>query len=212
MRPTNAPVLGQALKAGAAVEQSTPFAALTFLQKISRVREPVSRLDDTLFYAETLQTGDGLKPRILQLPVQQGEPWVGLPLPPGTRMTGGRVSILAHAPLAVDAAQPLAGLFVDEWMEVVPSATEVTGIAFQFDRPNSAPPQAILLAVSPSREPLWDLPTLEAVVLEALDGARLRLVDANAMKTAGHVLPMLYFAHNLQADTIRLRTGAFDPS
>jgi hypothetical protein len=57
--------------------------------------------------------------------------------------------------------RPLAGLLVDGWTEVVPSRSETTGIAFQYDWPDSAAPQAILL--------------------ETLDLARLRLVQPGAL-------------------------------
>ena len=45
--------------------------------------------------------------------------------------------------------QPLAGLLIDEWVEVVPSASETTAMVFQFDQPDAAPPQSLLLAVPP---------------------------------------------------------------
>ena len=49
----------------------------------------------------------------------------------------------------LDLTQPLAGLLVDEWVEIVPSAQETTAIAFQYDPPDAFAPQAILLAVPP---------------------------------------------------------------
>ena len=49
----------------------------------------------------------------------------------------------------IDVRQPLAGVLIDEWVEVVPSTTETTGIALQYDQPNAAPPQTILIAVPP---------------------------------------------------------------
>ena len=42
--------------------------------------------------------------------------------------------------------QPLAGLLIDEWVEIVPSAQETTAITFQYDAPDAFAPQAILLA------------------------------------------------------------------
>ena len=51
--------------------------------------------------------------------------------------------------------QPLAGLLIDEWVEVVPSATETTGITFQYDQPDACPPQTILLAVPPEVGVPW---------------------------------------------------------
>jgi hypothetical protein len=211
VKPANASTLASALAAGADVEKKTPFAALTWFQRVSRVRAGVGRLDDSLFYAETLSTGDAPAFKILQLPVQAGEGWVGLPLPAGKTLSGGRLSIVAHAPAGLDATKPLAGLVVDDWVEVLPNATETAAVALQTSRPNATAPQAILLAVTPKSQGMWDLDTLEAVVLETLELAKLRMVDPHSVLAVGHVLPALYFAHNLQPDTIRLTTTALSP-
>ena len=98
LTPANAAVLAQAAAAGNATEAATPFAALTWFQRIARVRDGAGKLDDILFYAETLGTGDAPHLQILQLPVEANDPWVGLPLPPGQTPKAGRVSIVAHAP------------------------------------------------------------------------------------------------------------------
>jgi hypothetical protein len=205
LRPGNAAALGQALARGAAFEAATPFGALTWLQRSARVRAAAARLDEVFFYAETLATGDAPNLRILQLPVVAGEGWVAQPLSAGRTLPGGRVSIVAHTPLAFDAAAPIAGLAIDEWLEVVPSGAENAAVAFQHDRPNATAPQAILLAVAPSALQ-WDLDALEAVVLETLELAQLRLVDPHSVRAVGHALPALYFAHNLAGDTINLST------
>ena len=70
---------------------------------------------------------------------------------------------------------------VDEWTEVIPDRTQLTGVSFHVDQPAARAPQAILLAVAPNEAHVWSLATLEATVLETLDLARLRLVDAEAL-------------------------------
>jgi hypothetical protein len=72
---------------------------------------------------------------------------------------------------------PVGGLVIDEWNEVVPSARETTGLVFNYDEPDARAPHAILLAVSPDVSKPWDIDTLEAVLLETLELAKLRLVD-----------------------------------
>lgn len=109
---------------------------------------------------------------------------------------------MAHAPGGLDPARPLAGLLVDEWVEVVPNAEETTGLTFHFDSPGARAPQAILLAVAPDDRPAWDLETLEATVLETLDLAKLRAVDLTALTEVGHYLPALYFAHRPDGETV----------
>ena len=62
----------------------------------------------------------------------------------------------------LDPAEPMAGLLVDEWVEVVPASSETTGIAFQHDPPESRAPQALLLAVPPVPDQPWTLGTCTA--------------------------------------------------
>jgi hypothetical protein len=113
---------------------------------------------------------------------------------------------VVHSLTPLQAGGPLAGLVVDEWSEVIPHHREHTGLAFHYDAPNARPPQAVLLAVPPTEyQPTWDLETLEATVLEALDLARLRAVDPEALAGVpgvDHFLPALCFALNLSGDTI----------
>ena len=97
---------------------------------------------------------------------------------------------------------------VDEWTEVVPSRTETTGIAFQYDPPDSAAPQAILLAVPPVIGAPWTAATLHRVLLETLELARIRLVEAEDLGEAGHFLPATYLAFNAEGDVVSTDLGA----
>ncbi len=119
------------------------------------------------------------------------------------------------------AGAPLAGLVVDEWTEVIPERTQLTGVTFHVDQPAARAPQTILLAVSPNEARVWSLATLEATVLETLDLARLRLVDAEALAAPtvpappgapavprlGHYLPAIYLAAAPAADTVTTDLG-----
>jgi hypothetical protein len=78
---------------------------------------------------------------------------------------------------AFDGNDSQCGLLLDEWTEVIPSQTQTTGIAFQFDKPNAEPPQSILLATSPRFSGRWDWSDLVATLHETLDMARLRAVE-----------------------------------
>jgi hypothetical protein len=127
--------------------------------------------------------------------------WCGLPF--GAQAPAGRLSVVAHVPLTVTASVPLAGLFVDEWVEVVPSPTETTAVAFHYDRPGATAPNAIVLAVPPGPDTQrWNLDSLSATVLQTLELARLRAVDRDALEVAGQFVPALYFALNLAGATV----------
>jgi hypothetical protein len=149
-----------------------------------------------------LEAGERLKLTVAQLPRVANDRWVGLPLQPGRPLSSSRFSLVVQAAGPLDVSQPLAGLLIDEWVEAVPNPSEATGVVFQYDQPDASPPQCILLAVPPDLEQPWNLWTLQQVLLETLDLARLRAVDPEALDEVGHYLPALYFAVNDAGDTV----------
>jgi hypothetical protein len=169
------------------------FAATTWLQRMARIRPGVSRLHQAILYGESL-TGTTLSAlSVAQLPQTSGDRWVALPNP---NVTSSRLSLVAFAPQAPAAGAEIAGLTVDEWIEVMPSPQQITGISFHQDDPTARAPQTLLLAVRPDSFPEWTLESLEGTVLEALGLAKIRAVDIDALSSLGHYLPALYFAHN----------------
>ena len=209
------PEVAVSLASSDALQGGDPLAAVTWLQRAAHVREGSARLEGVLLYAEAVGSPERLGLRVAQLPHRAGDRWVALPLA-GGRIEGGRLSLVAQTRAPVEPSRPLAGLLVDEWTETVPDATQMTGLSFHFDQPSSRAPQAILLAVPPTEERLWSLAALEAVVLETLDLARLRLVDpdalarpalAAAVPRLGHYLPAAYVARAPAAETVTSDLG-----
>ena len=84
-------------------------------------------------------------------------------------------------------------------MDVLPSPQQITGISFHQDDPTSRAPQSILLGVPPDNFLEWTMEAVEGTVLEALDLAKIRAVDPDALANLGHYLPALYFAYNAGA-------------
>jgi len=193
--------LGQAFAASTELQAGNPTEAFTWLTRAARVPDGAGRLMDTARYIEAI---DGVAPTltVAQLPFVAGELWVALPPLPGKELPPGRVSLVAFGPLPADLRVPVGGLVIDEWNEVVPSARETTGLVFNYDEPDARAPHAILLAVSPDVSKPWDLDTLEAVLLETLELAKLRLVDQGAMHELDHYLPALYFGLNATSDAV----------
>ncbi|HJU55876.1 MAG TPA: hypothetical protein VJ715_14930, partial [Pyrinomonadaceae bacterium] len=200
--PGNAAELAQALADSAKIQDNDTLAAVNWFQRAARVREGVARLDASLGYAEALDTGERLSLTIAQLPYVADDRWVGLPLQSGRALSTSRFSLVVQSPGQLDVSQPLAGLLIDEWVEAVPSPSETTGVVFQYDQPDASPPQCILLAVPPDLEQPWNLWTLQQVLLETLDLARIRAVAPEALDEVGHYLPALYFATNDAGDTV----------
>ena len=199
---TNIEELEKALAGSAKLQDGDSLASVTWFRRMARIRESVDRLHAALNYSEALNTGEKLKLKIAQLPYVDGERWVGLPLEDGQSLPGGKISIAIQSAAPVDVRKPLAGVLIDEWVEVVPGATEITGIALQYDQPNAAPPQSILIAVPPELESPWTIWSLQQVLLETLDLARVRAVDLSTLDEVGHYLPALYFAYNTLGDAV----------
>jgi hypothetical protein len=143
----------------------------------------------------------------LQLPHRNGDSWLGAQFPPETGVVHDTISLVQHLPQGFDAAKPQAGLLVDEWVEVVPQREEVTGLAFNFDAPNSAPPQALLLAVAPRQTGSWSFDDLVDTVLDTFRRARLRAVEPDALgdlPAIGTLLPAVMAEFSTGRSTISL--------
>ena len=192
--------LAKALADSDKVQDGDPFASITWFQRMARVRDGVARLNQALTYSQALGSGERLTLSVAQLPYSENDRWAGLPLKDGKSLPGGKLSLVVQATKPVDMHKPLAGLLVDEWVEVVPNPTETTGIAFQYDQPNAAPPQTILIAVPPDLDSPWTVWSLQQVLLETLDLARIRAVDPDVLGEVGHFLPATYFAYNTAGD------------
>lgn len=172
----NAAELTQTFAASDELQGNDTLAAATWFQRASYVRSAAARLGTALLYAESLGAGASLDLRVGQLPYHAGDRWVALPGTAQQPILAGRLSLIAQlgAPARLEFDQPLAGLLVDEWVEVVPNCVETTGLAFHYDQPNATPPQTILLAVTADERPSWDLDSLEALLHDTLELAQLR--------------------------------------
>jgi hypothetical protein len=215
--PAGAEELRAAFAASDELQDGDALAAMTWLERAGHVRDGVARLEGALLYAESLGSPERFELHVAQLPHRPGDRWAALPATDDHPIEGGRLSLVAQA-----GAQPLSangtivGLVVDEWTEVVPASTQTTGLSFHFDQPNSRAPQAILLAVPPTEDGVWSLDALEAVVLETLDLAEVRLADPDALARAGfttalpgagHYLPAIYLASSPSDETVTTDLG-----
>jgi len=200
-KAANPTVLTQAFGASSGLQGGNAAEAFTWLNRAARVREGVARLLEVQRYGDALENGSATL-TVAQLPFTAGDRWVALPPTPDKPLQPGRLSLVTCAPLPVDLSQPLVGVVIDEWNEVVPSARETTGVVFNFDEPDARAPHAILVAVAPDTNQPWGLESLEATLLETLDLASLRLVDPDAMLELDHYLPALYFAVNATDEAV----------
>jgi hypothetical protein len=218
-----APEFAASLADSTTLQGGDPVAAVTWLQRAAHVRDGAGRLETALMYAEAAGSPQPLRLRVAQLPRQTDDRWVGLAATRPHPITSGRLSLVVQSAATAPppSGTPLAGLVVDEWTEVVPDRTQLTGVSFHTDEPAARAPQAILLAVAPTEDHVWSLAALEATVLETLELGRLRLVDADALAAPavappagasmaprlGHYLPAIYLASAPATDTVTTDLG-----
>jgi hypothetical protein len=188
--------LTNALNASTQQQAGDPFAVHGWFIRSARVRDQLARLAACMRGAEVLGTGDRLSLRVAQLPFQQTERWVGLPPLPGTELAQSKLSTVIQSALPINASLALAGLFVDEWVELIPNKTETTALAFQLNPPDSFAPHNVLIAVPPVPGQDWTTESLRRVLMETLDLARLRAVDSTLLGSAAQYLPGLYVPFN----------------
>ncbi|HZD38068.1 MAG TPA: hypothetical protein VE664_05465, partial [Actinomycetes bacterium] len=179
------------------------LAPATWLQRMALVRPGAARASDVLAAAEVLgREVDATGLVVCQLPHALGDRWLALPLPADRTLPRGTLSLAIHTPGGFDPAQPLAGLLVDQWSETLPAPAQTTGVTVHHDAPGSRAPQSVLLAVPPDpAATTWNFDALLGAVREALELAKLRLVDLQEAQGAGRFLPALWFPLNLLADT-----------
>jgi hypothetical protein len=187
----DAAVLRGQLAGSALTAHAGPFAVDAFLQGAAAVREPLAHHARLMAVAEAFGHVPPLaKPA--QLPVDEGDHWLGSVLPADYEPRRNKVSIVALAPERWElVAAPIAALLLDEWTETIPSRTETTGVAFFYDQPDAAPPQSLLLAVPPSPRATWQWDDLVHTLHDTLELARNRTVELEHLgeEVYGQLLP-----------------------
>jgi hypothetical protein len=162
------------------IENAGPEALDAWMQEAALVRKPLRA------YRHTVLLGELLAPvvadrsqEVLQFPFVAGQKqaWIGGQMPAGTPadLRAG-VSLLLELPTAFVPEALFSGFIIDEWPEWIPEPLVDTGIAFQYNQPNTEPPQTLLLAVAPVEAGNWQWEHLVGAVNDALEMSRMRLV------------------------------------
>jgi hypothetical protein len=193
------------LQAAATFRDAAPAASLTrhhrenplivedWLEGAARVQPNLSRLETIILLGEIFASPrTQLKP--IQLPFLQTDHWVAVEYPPDFIPEGEFLSVLQVLPAAgFQPGEAQSGLLIEDWVETIPSKVETSGVAFHFNQPNSEPPQACLLAVTPEITGAWTWDKLVGILQDTLHRAKLRAVEPEAIgDTAfGHLLPAI---------------------
>lgn len=147
-----------------------------WLYGIARVREKMRHWEQATLLAEGFGKNE-VKLTPMQLPYHAQDRWLALQYPTDRQPDSERLLYTTHYAAAFQKAAPQCGLLLDEWTEVIPAEEETTGITFHYDRPNTEPPNTMLLVTSPRCTGAWDWSDLVAALKETLDWAKRRAVE-----------------------------------
>jgi hypothetical protein len=153
-----------------------PFPVDEWMYGVAKVRAKARAVENVLLLTENFGHSAPLL-TAMQLPYKADDYWLALEYPQDYEFDGDRLLLSTIFAVAFDKTQPQAGLFLDEWVEVVPTRNETSGISFHYDAPNSEPPNACILAVTPELTGHWQWDDLMATLNETLDLAKKRAVE-----------------------------------
>jgi hypothetical protein len=193
-----------------------------WLYGAARVREKIHHWENLVMLTEAFNYQEldpkkmDLKP--IQLPYKADDHWLALQFPydpnpdpvvkkdpaKNYQFDGDRLLYTAHYAVSFDRRQKQCGLLLDEWTEVIPSDNETTGIAFHYDRPNSEPPQTMLLVTPPDFTGSWQWQDLVDALNETLDMAKKRAVEPSQIDATPYarLLPSTVMASTLYSISI----------
>ena len=183
-----------------------------WLQGVSAVRTKINQWELARSIAETMGAAD-LSLAALQLPYRKNDSWLAVQFPEKDE-TGNPFGIgtdtISCVLFGADALQTTvlqSGLLIDEWSESIPVDTETTGVAFNYNQPDSMPPQALLLAVYPGIEKNWNWDALQGTVLDTFKRAKMRAVEPRHLQQnqlISHFLPGIVAPVNTMGNNISL--------
>jgi hypothetical protein len=173
--------------------QDNPLILDEWFEGAARVRPNLSLLETITILGENLGT-PRTQQKPIQLPFRNTDHWVAVEYPEDYLPEGEFLSVLQVLPdSGFQAAASQSGLLIDEWVEVLPSKAETTGIAFHFNQPNTEPPQACLLAVTPEITGTWTWDKLVGILQDTFTRAKLRAVEPDQLGDTpfGQLLPAI---------------------
>jgi hypothetical protein len=92
----------------------------------------------------------------------------------------------------VAGAASYSGLVIDEWAEQRPSRSQTTGLAINYDSPQSEAPNCLLLCEPPTGDvTAWDEQRAASMVAETIAWMKVRALPAQRRLTPGGSLPQI---------------------
>jgi len=163
--------------------EGVDFPVDDWLYGVARVRDKMRAWEGLVMMTEALgikkpdDTPLSLELSPIQLPFREDDSWLALRFPPAYKLDGDRLLYTAYHTVPFQKAAPHCGLLLDEWTEVIPSDEAMTGVAFHYDRPNSEPPQVMLLVTPTAFRGTWRWEDLVDALNETIEMAKKRAVE-----------------------------------
>ena len=167
-----------------------PLPVSEWLHGVSVVRTKMHTLEMVRLLNDTLNPTP-LTGEPIQLPYKDKDSWLAIEFPEGTTIDNHTLAYLQFSPQGFDAGKAQCGLLLDDWVETIPSKEEISGIAFNYNTPNSVPPHAILMAVSPVMETNWTWDNLVATILDTVARAKRRAIEPDHIDTMPGICSLL---------------------
>lgn len=158
------------------VKEEGDFPIDEWMYSLARVREKIHHWENVVNLKEAF-TNATLPLNPVQFPYQPNDYWLALEFPKDYELSNDKILYTAHYAKPFSKTGRQCGLLLDEWTEVIPSKTEDVGVTFHYDRPNSEPPQVILLAMPSEFTGSWQWNNLLDVVNDTLDQAKKRALE-----------------------------------
>jgi hypothetical protein len=156
-----------------------------WLSGISKVKDKVQNWQTYALLNDIKGSDIDTKIHALQLPYQVDDQWMGIEYSKGgDKIAAETLSLVLNIPFGFPAtsSKNVGGLIIEEWVEKIPNKEEITGIAFNYDEPQTEAPQAILLCVPPTNRSNWSWDDLISTLDETLETAQLRAIDPDLLE------------------------------
>ena len=147
-----------------------------WIQNVAKVRERINDLSMVMETSDMFNLSS-INADVAQLPYTDGDYWLGIEYPTTYTPSGDSVSLILVNPQQLKVSGAQSGFVIDEWLEIIPTKEQTTGITFNYNNPNASPPQSLLLAVTPQITNQWAWDDLVYTIVDTMEMAKNRAVE-----------------------------------